>query len=249
MSAAHGESRLCPSTFQLDRADAGELLGNERLALERHVGTCARCQERRAALAREQAWFSAHAPALPAPPPRLTVVRSPVAAPRAPVRRWVWSGGLAAAAALVVVVLGFGDRTRDVRTKGGARLAFFVRHDGVVRTGAPGEVVAPGDALEFAFAGAAGAHVAVLSRDPDGRASVYYPLDGRTARVPDGDEEMTSSNSVVLDATLGQETLYGLVCRESLALEPVRRAVERGDPGAWPASCAAHTLVIEKRRP
>jgi hypothetical protein len=252
----------CPSPFRLDEHLAGELGPGEAEGLERHLSGCERCGARLGAVLAEREQFRATAPPLLLPVPRdrapgpatgevipLAGARPGLARGRA--RRAAFALaplGLAAAALLLVVGLRGGGPEPELpwRPKGRAQLAVFVRHGDEVRAAAPGEIVAPGDALQFAFTRAAGRFVAVLSRDGAGKASVYFPLDGRAAAVG-ATGTLESTNSVVLDDVLGRETLYGLSCAGPTELEPLRAALETRSAPTWPAGCTAVPFSVDKR--
>ena len=88
--------------------------------------------------------------------------------------------------------------------------------------------VAPGDAVRFTVTTPAKAYVAVLSLDPEGRASVYFPLGSRAEAVAAG-AELTLPLGTRLDGTLGEERIVGLFCSSPVELEPVRLQLEHGE--------------------
>jgi hypothetical protein len=98
-----------------------------------------------------------------------------------------------------------------------------------VRRAGPGETVAPGDALRFAVSAPAKAYVAVLSLDPKGHGSVYFPLGARAEAVGPG-AEVALPLGTRLDATVGEERIVGLFCSSPVELEPLRVQLERGIP-------------------
>src|SRR5262249_46645821 len=143
-----------------------------------HVASCATCSTALAGIrgVREEVR------ALPLPP---ALERRP--APRRRLATGAVAGlGLALAAMLVVVL-----RAPPVteRTKGpGFGLAMYVQHGVEVRRAGPGETVSPGDAVRFAVTMPAPAYVAVLSVEPTGKASVYFPQGSHATQVPAGSE-------------------------------------------------------------
>lgn len=248
----------CRSALRLDRFLAGELPPAEADELRAHVDGCARCAAALAGL--EAARDGARLPPLRAPvgdgAPVLRLSR----------RRRVLSvalGGLAAAAGLALVLRGEAPSERLKGAgpgQGGAAWGAWVLHDGAVRRAGPGEVVAPGDALRFAVTAPAPGYVAVLSLDPAGRASVYFPAGARAEPVAPGAEgaEVALPLATRLDATLGEERLYALYCQAPVELEPVRAALEGagrleagaapgGDAAAAPAGCQVTGWRFEKR--
>jgi hypothetical protein len=237
----------CLSDLQLDALALGALGEIQTQQAERHLSSCARCSERRQALAettRSSADVLARSSSSASPAPiRLAARRS---------ARRAWLGGavgaLAAAAALLLVLgrsplLPSGD---TVRSKGTSRVGFFVRHAGVVRRGNERERVSPGDALRFVVTSSTATYVAVLSRDGAGQVSVYHPSGARAARVEPGVERPLET-SVVLDDVLGEEHLYALACSAPIEVAPLRDQLQRSaaEP-AWPAECTVERFVLIK---
>jgi hypothetical protein len=123
----------------------------------------------------------------------------------------------------------------------------YVQHGDEVRRAAPGESVSPGDAVRFAVSTPLPAYVAVLSLDPAGKASVYFPQEPRAARVPAG-SEVPLPLGTRLDATTGEERLLGIFCASAVELEPIRLALERGqDAAPLPADCQGLRWSFVKR--
>ena len=132
---------------------------------------------------------------------------------------------LAAAFAIVLVWRG-GDR--GTRLKGGGRsVAFYVQHGDQLRRGQSGERVAPGDYVQLVYSGAAPLCGAILSVDGAHHVSRYFPDGARAVALPPGSAQRFP-RSTRLDDVLGHETLYALLCRDALPLEPLQ--VEAGDP-------------------
>jgi hypothetical protein len=204
----------CVSALQLDRFLAGELdeLGAQRI--HQHLTACSLC-----AGAVEGMSAARHE--------RLPSLRAVPIAPRA--RRWhraaAAGAGIAAAASLLLLV-----RTPGERVKGsGFALRMYVEHAGEVRRAGAGDAVAPGDAVRFTVTAPAKAYVAVLSLDPAGRGSVYFPLGARAEAVEAG-TEVALPLGTRLDATVGEERIAGLFCSSPVELEPLRLQLERGIP-------------------
>jgi hypothetical protein len=121
-----------------------------------------------------------------------------------------------------------------------------VLHDGVVRAGSDGERVTAGDRLEFSYSSPDDAYLAVVSIDAARKVSVYYGRDGRAAPVPAASRALLE-HSTELDATLGPETVYGLLCAEPIALAPVLQALERAPDRAPSApGCALERIALHK---
>jgi Putative zinc-finger len=236
----------CSSDRMLDMLAAGELAAERRAEVEDHLASCAMCAARQRELASAKEAFATRAPRLrdwTEPPPPA----SPQRAPRS--MRRVWNAGavLATAAALAMMVRAGGDSFSN-RVKGAAHLGFFVAHDGKVREGVGGEVVAPGDRLQLVYTSPAPRFVAVLSRDGGGRASIYFPREPTATRLGAGTKS-PFPYALELDDTTGTETLYGLFCDRAEALEPLRRALEVDrERAAFPRDCHVDQVIFQKRR-
>lgn len=224
----------CLSALRLDRWMAGELAAAEAEDVRAHVAGCAPCTAAVESLraAREAATL---------PPLRLA------AATRRPALRLgraaALAGGLAAAALVLVLRT---DRPAE-RTKGaGVDLAMYVLHGDAVRLASPGERVAPGDTVRFAVTTPERAYVAVLSVDPAGRASIYFPQEPRAAPVAAG-SDVPLPIATRLDATVGEEHVVGLFCDRPVELEPVRAGLEASFSAAIPAGCKVTRWSFEKR--
>ena len=223
-------SDACFSSLQLDRLLAGELTEGESERIRVHLGACARCA------ARLDALRAASEERLP--PLRVVPLAS---RSRVPVRAVAAAIGLAAAASLLLVV-----RPPGTRLKGpGFALAMYVDHQGDVRRAAPGEAVAPGDAVRFAISSPVDTFVAVLSLDAKGRGSIYFPAGGHAERVQAG-RDVALPLGTRLDETVGEERIVGLSCASAVELEPLRQQLEHGDPSI-PEGCQVTRWSFVKR--
>jgi hypothetical protein len=225
----------CLSALRLDRWMAGELGPAEAEGVRAHVAGCAPC-------ARAVESLRAARDAATLPPLRI----APVAARRALRFRRILalSAGLAAAAGLLVVLRAGspGERSKGA----GVGLAMYVLHGETVRQAGPGEVVAPGDAVRFAVTTTVPAYVAVLSVDPAGHASIYFPTDPRAAPVSAG-SDVPLPMATRLDGLVGEEHVVGLFCDHPVELEPVRAGLEAGAGDAIPTGCKVTRWRFEKR--
>jgi Putative zinc-finger len=231
----------CLSEFALDRLVAGEVGGAEDERVRAHVGTCDRCRVRLEVRTKERDTFATHGP-------RFEARRT---------RRPMRPGVLAAAGALVALAAGVllfvrtrpvGESLDSTRTKGHSRLGFYVKRGDSVRRGAPGEILHPGDALRFTTTTASRRFVAVLSVDGAGEASVYYPQGPLAVEVEAGEARPLPS-ATLLDATLGEETLFGIFCDAPVALEPVRAELATGRRDPSVPGCEIDSFRVEKEAP
>jgi hypothetical protein len=223
-------STACLSRLQCDRWLNGELANDDELAA--HCAACTRCAALLDAHRRE---------------------RAELAIPLRAGRRWTWVATTAAAAAAVLVWMALPDRggpmgstDGEERIKGRPQIGFYVKHGDAVRRGGGGEVVFPGDALNFTASTERAGYLAILSVDGAGHLSAYYPGGSVAALLPAGSDQVLPL-SVVLDDVLGTERLYGVFCDRAIAVAELVAMLARG--GAFPAGCVADTLAIEKRAP
>jgi hypothetical protein len=204
----------CLSRLAIDQLLNGEL---EPTARRAHRARCARCIERIAAHRAERAAF---------------------AVPRAR-HRWI-APVLALAAAVTVWLIDPRDATRS---KGKPALGFYVKHGAAVRPGGDGELVAPGDALDFTAASAEPAYLAIVSVDGARQVSVYYPAGPTAAPLAAGPEQVLPL-SVRLDGVLGVERVTGAFCDHPAEVAALAEAIARG---AAVPGCTSTTLTIVKR--
>src|SRR5262249_5329207 len=181
----------CLSSLQLDRHRLRELPADAAHEVQAPLDSCERCRAAATELERDAAQAEL-------PPLRL---------PRRAGLRWALVAGVAAAAGFALVAAPRGERIKG----SGLALHMFVQHEGQVRRGGPGEIVSAGDAVRFAVTLPERAHVAVLSLDPRGRASVYFPLGARAEAVGAG-SEVALPLATRLDAAQGTERLFALFC-------------------------------------
>jgi len=220
----------CLSSLHLDRFLMGELDEPEAERVRAHAAACPRCGPALEAIraARDECL----------PPLRLVP-------PAGDSRRW-WAAaaagaGLAAAASLLIVLRPPGERSKG----SGFALAMYVEHGGEVRRAGPGETVAGGDAVRFAVTAPQPAYVAVLSVDPLGKGSVYFPSGARAERVQAG-IDVALPLGTRLDDSVGEERIVGLLCAAPVELEPLRQRLERGD-ATFPDGCQVTRWSFVKR--
>src|SRR5262249_59866478 len=118
------------------------------------------------------------------PPPRGGAAPPGPPARRGP-RAAAVAAGLAAAAALLLFVRPSGERLKGT----GFALGMFVEHAEQVRRAGPGVTVAPEDAVRFTVTAPVESYVAVLSLDPAGHTSIYFPLGGGAQAVGHGKDD------------------------------------------------------------
>ncbi len=230
---ANASWQACLSALRLDRWLAGELPPAEAEEVRAHVASCTSCSGASASMreARE---------AEPLPPSRLDAPPRPARRPRLA----LGGAGLAVAAGLLFLLLpdGTGERTKGT----GVGIGMWVRHGEEVRRAAPGETVALGDAIRFVVTTPRRAWVAILSLDPAGRGSVYFPGGERAAEV-DAGVDVPLPVATRLDETPGEERILGLFCDRPVVLEPLRSKLERDGALRPTGGCEVIEWRFEKR--
>ena len=218
--------RACTSALRLERWTHGELPASEAEAVRAHVADCRSCADALHGLqSREREELPPLRFLAPAPAPRPQRALA--------LRRWpLAAAGLAAIAAGVLVTLRIAlapeTRVPGTSLKGqGVGISMFVQHGGSVRRAEQGEVVATGDAVRFAVTTPRRSYVAILSLDPQGHASVYFPLGPRAESVEPGVESPLPLGTR-LDGSVGEERVWALLCPSPVELEPLRAQLERG---------------------
>jgi hypothetical protein len=234
----------CLSSFRIDQLVADELEASIARVARDHLASCARCRGRLAAVENEREAF-ASSPPLPIPPAVALGVRPQRA--RTSRRVWWFVAPALAAAGLLLWLSRSRDHGElgDVRTKGASHLELFVEHGGAVRAAGPDEPVAPGDRLQFAYSSADAQFLAIVSIDAAGTASVYYAANDGAAPISAG-EHVTVDRSIVLDDTLGTETIYGLFCTRPIAVATVLDDL-RAARTPQASGCVVETVRIGKR--
>ena len=231
----------CLSALALDRLLVGELPASEEESVRAHLAGCARCAEALASLRADR--DGARLPSLRVVPLPLAVARRP--SPPAWRRLAVGASAFAAAAAFALWLVPPSQRERLKGT--GLGLSMFVQasQGTEVRRVGPGELVQAGAAVRFAVTSPGKAWVAVLSVDPLGKGSVYFPAGARAEPVAGG-VEVPLPLATRLDATGGEERLLGLFCSSAIELEPVRARLESKDP-ILPSDCQVIQWSFVKR--
>jgi hypothetical protein len=244
MKAAHEPERGCQSHLRIDRLLAGELDAASGEEVERHARSCARCGRLLNELKRAQVAFSPVLPEVLVQRVHERQERRVLLAGR------TWLAPLVAAAGLLLALTLWTTpldvQEAGVRTKGVPQLTFYVLHDGVVRPGADGEHVQPGDQIQFAYTSPRDAYLAVVSIDAARKVNAYYAEDGRAAPLGAASHRVLD-RSTRLDETLGPETLYVLLCDQAIVVAPLLRALERA-PDRPPAAsgCSVQRIALHK---
>ena len=245
----------CLSDFALDSVRLGELAAGEARKAEEHLRGCTDCAGRLEAFRAEAAAFDVPLSKVGPVVPLVASETGRVLPWRPKTKRAVFSavGSALAVAAAVVLFLRAGavptnDATSDaVQTKGPAsHVGFFVEHQGRVRRGFEGDVVHPTDKLQFTVSMREAAYVAVVSIDGAKSQNVYFASNTRLGPTKSA-EELSLPSSVLLDDVLGEETIWGLVCKERQDEVELRAALARsGTSFVAPKGCNESKWTVTK---
>ncbi|HTU63801.1 MAG TPA: zf-HC2 domain-containing protein [Polyangiales bacterium] len=233
----------CLSELVLDEWSAGELSAEQEQRCEAHLAGCAACRARKLALEQANHTFYSEAPSFQA-------LKRKAPAPKAKLAniRWLSAPLLAACAALAFMAVRQPDQPApDTRSKGAARIGYFVKRGEAVTRGDATTVVHPRDAVRFVYSADRASYLAIFSADASG-VGVYFP-NGRTAQPISAGQDVALDFSVELDNTLGRERVTALFCPEAFEIEPVQSALSRGSPlPASVASCERAGFELNKQR-
>jgi hypothetical protein len=111
--------------------------------------------------------------------------------------------------------------------------------------------VAPHDSLRFQVKGVTGGFVAVLSRDPQGALTVYYPFGG-SAAAPFDSAQSLLPGAIELDGTLGREDVYVLHSANPFGVTWALQALSAGRPlkeAAPTGISVGHASFVKVPRP
>lgn len=197
------------------------------------------------------------------PSEAVPTARSRTLGRRARSRRFEWVGGLALAAAAVLLAVFFwpgakptpldepGPRTR---IKGKPFIGFHIKRGEGSVPGRDGQTLHPGDNIRFVYHSLRPAHLALIGVDRARQVSVYVPYGGARSLPIVAAKERGLPGSIVLDETLGTERYFGVFCPEPFELAPLRAALARsaasGRPelghSVLPRGCTVSSFAIHK---
>lgn len=235
----------CPSELVLDRHVVGERIDDSTTT---HISTCTRCIAR---VDERKSLASTFATDVGLD----VLVGQAARAARPSYRRTAIIAGsaLAAAAAIVLVVTRKPAEEHTVRTKGGLALGLVAKRlDGRIESLTSPATLAPGEAIEFEISTQSAGFIGVVGVDAAGVVSPYAP----TRRLAAGSHQLLDG-SIVLDATLGAERIFAVMCETQIEMDVIveraRSALARvgGNPAkietlALPATCSQASFLIEK---
>jgi hypothetical protein len=159
--------------------------------------------------------------------------------------------GLVAALLIIVVVRRPFDSISGIRVKDHARVGFFLTHGGSTSPGRLGDVVRPGDTVQFVYTSRAPSFLVILAAGAGGQVQVLYPDGAQAAHAPAG-HDVVLRRRTVLDDITGHERAVALFCEQPIDIEPVRRAWQASSGVSEPPippGCYADITGWEKRAP
>lgn len=239
----------CPSALRLDQWLAGELSAEDGARVEAHVAGCAPCQSER-----EQRLETRNRFTLEAPP--FAALASSAQRRREP---WIATAAMLAAAAALLLVLnapwrvepaGSDSAVLGTRAKGSvASFGWVVRRGEHVFAPGPDERLRAGDALRFTVSAREPVFVAILGLDSAGRLSVYHPDTVQLLELGPGQDQPLPA-AIALDATPGDEHMYGIFCRRAFAVATLQEAIRSvPDAPALPEGCQYERHLLRKEAP
>ena len=227
----------------LERYLAGDLPDAERAALEQRLEASPEDRARLDALRADSAAYLIKHP----PGPLAAKLEAQGSTPK----RWAWL--LAPLAAVAAGALFFAiprpAAEPEVTLKG--ELAFSAWRQlpghGAERLES-GAVVLPGDKVRFEVRAADEGFVAVLSRDAQGRVTVYYPYEGKQAEayLP---KAPILPGAIALDDTPGAEELWALFSRRGFPLAAFVEQLSRGEAPAGKDVASARMTWTKRQGP
>ena len=251
----------CLSDLRIDAWLARDLPAAEEAALRLHLGGCPACGARVAAIQSTRDRASSGADAGWDSIRRVVANGGHDRGRRSAARRRWWAPSLvvagAAVAALALILYPrppgpdgvAGAGAAGERSKGGARLGFFVKHGERLRRGGVDEVVSPGDLVRFTVSGREPLYVTVLAVDATGTATVFFPAGGHLDGPLPAGQDVDLPRATELDDAPGVESVYGVFCPGPIDVEQLRRSLQ-AHPAQLvaPAGCTVDRLAWTKAR-
>lgn len=195
------------SALQLDALALGVLDGDTAAQVRAHLASCARCRRDQAAAAELRAHFTMRIA------PRGLAARWPP--------RWLWLAiPVLGVVCLFLALRPSASAIPEYAAKGDAAWQVFANRDGETFVVHDGEVLAPGDRIQFVVLPGGPRYLLVASVDGSGAATIYYPYGGARSAPTDG-QWVEPADSIVLDHAPGPERIYALISDEPLPADAV----------------------------
>ena len=233
--------RECISDLAFDQLLGASAEPGQSARVRAHLEECMRCALRYEVLANQRAGFLERVPSW-----QHLHARHDAAKRGSGPRRWLWGGGAAVAASLVLAFsLAQGGATPGVRSKGGPRIGAYVKHGDRVARADSGSTVSPGDHVRFTYSSDHPVHFALLNRDAL-HATTYFPLGAETTQVAAG-HDVALDFSIELDGQPGRERIHGLFCEQPEQLGPLLAALQATGKLPPLPHCRVDVLTLEKK--
>jgi hypothetical protein len=239
----------CPSDFALDRFVAGELKKEDAAKLEAHAAGCELCTNR---LEEGRAGFDA----IPQIDPRrmLARIRAGASDPARDsagervmswLRRLLAPMALAGAAAALFLVARKPAEITTTRLKGGPVLHVYRQVGDHSEEAISGARFQRGDRLRFAVDLPAAGALRIVGVEASGTLYTAWPMEQGTRSEQKAGVGVELPGAVELDATVGRETLYAVLCTSAGDLAQCRSQGPATAPSC-PAGCAMTPFTLEK---
>lgn len=212
-----------PTHLEIERLDAGLVVGDRKVQLEAHLEGCAECRSYAARLAAAREALHRELP----PPVFAALVAERAAAQPAglrwPVVSWV-AGGLVAATAAVLLVIGLWPDTppdagpSGFRLMGSTSVRVFLRRGEEVSTLAPAAPLRDGDALRFEVTTDHEIHLAMVALTAGEEPQVLVPEEGQEALRLEAGQALLPGSVVV---TADPEPVRLLLIAREAPFDPV----------------------------
>jgi hypothetical protein len=245
----HRRGETCPPSFFIEAAAAGEDIPAPH---REHLAQCGHCIEYREALSAASTAFVRARPANDV----LRALRAKEPSrrdeSRAPWTRWLFLAPVALAAALAVALWphaaehAVSGEPETIRLKGGP-LQLFVMREGASegRPWSPGEMLAEGDALRFAYPSGREGYLVILDKPAAQPPSAFFPYGANEpARVEGGDALLPGA--VTLDGSQGPEWLVAVFSDRPFSVDALvaqLRAQDASKPPSLQCEGCATTVV------
>src|SRR5262245_61666644 len=152
---------------------------------------------------------------------------------------------------LIIIVVRRPSGVMGTRFTKEPRVGFFLKRGGWTSAGRAGDVVRPGDAVQFVYTSEKASYLTILTADAGGHVEVRYADGRQAARAPAG-RDVVLPQSALLDDIIGHERVLALFCDRPVDVEPLRRGWQAisgaGDPPI-PAGCQVDVTEWETRMP
>jgi hypothetical protein len=227
------------TTFALDALALDALAPDEVAKLHAHLAGCTTCRTDYERANDDRDHFMRHV----LPKRRVS---------HRPTWRWLIAAPVAMAAVIAVVLWIGGTResshavTPELAIKGGATWQVFASRGSKVFQVHDGDRLQDGDQIRFVVIPDGAHYLMIASIDGAGRASIYYPYDGRSSATIRG-PRVEVDGSIVLDDAPGAERLFAILTDEPVDSERVERLLRAVGAGGLATIRATQTLDLPAR--